>query len=129
MTHNSPRIRPITGLVLLMLLAPLYGHSQVHKPSKQQSEQLDNFVLAYNNDIVEGSNKSNYGIEYELVNYTFPQGDSSILETLNLQNMYKRRFEYEDRLFHDIQQGVSILVYSYQKAVRRRSSSTLNERN
>ena len=64
----------------------------------------------------------NYGLDYELVDYTFVTGDSSILYDLNLQNLYDLRKEAQDTEYIDLQRGVTILVYSRQRGILERQT-------
>jgi hypothetical protein len=67
----------------------------------------------------------NYGLDYELVDYTFVAGDS-ILYDMNLQNLYDLRKEAQDTEYIDLQRGVTILVYSRQRGILERQTQTLS---
>ena len=75
-------------------------------------------------DIVSTNNFESYGIEYELIDYSFPPGDSSILEHLGVPGAYTSRKLNDDVELYDLAKGVKILVYSYKKALSRREALT-----
>lgn len=65
----------------------------------------------------------NYGLDYELANYSFPPGDSSILNQLNLPTLFQHRDESKDKEFIDLEHGVTIIMYSRQKSIEKRQES------
>lgn len=75
-------------------------------------------------DIVSTNNFESYGIEYELIDYSFPPGDSSILEQVGVHGAYTSRKLNDDVELYDLAKGVKILVYSYKKALSRREALT-----
>tara|TARA_Y100000385_G_scaffold257278_1_gene284352 strand:- start:1998 stop:2426 length:429 start_codon:yes stop_codon:yes gene_type:complete len=75
-------------------------------------------------DIVSTNNFESYGIEYELIDYSFPPGDSSILEHVGVHGAYTSRKLNDDVELYDLAKGVKILVYSYKKALSRREALT-----
>ncbi|MFT5860721.1 MAG: hypothetical protein ACI865_002835 [Flavobacteriaceae bacterium] len=75
-------------------------------------------------DVVSANNIASYNIEYELVDYVFPSGDSSLLDLLSIQDLYASRLINDDREFYDLANGVKIQLYSYKKALARRNGST-----
>jgi hypothetical protein len=85
------------------------------------------FDALMSEDIVSGDNIENYKVEYELIGYTFPLSDSSILELLELQDIYPLRKAYDDVVMHDLQHGVQILLYSFEKALAKRQEVTPTE--
>lgn len=58
------------------------------------------------------NNIQRYNLDYELVDYTFVNGDSSILNELNIVGTFHARLINEDLLLTDIQHNVKILLYS-----------------
>ena len=57
-------------------------------------------------------NIDRYNLDYELVDYTFVNGDSSILNELNITGTFHARLLNEDLLLTDIEHNVKILLYS-----------------
>lgn len=58
------------------------------------------------------SNVDRYGIDYELINYTFINGDSTILSGLSLENLEYSRHDSEDVIAYDKVVHVNVLLYS-----------------
>ena len=58
------------------------------------------------------NNFQRYNLDYELVDYTFVNGDSSILNELNIVGTFHARLLNEDLLLTDIEHNVKILLYS-----------------
>lgn len=58
------------------------------------------------------SNQQRYGIDYELVDYTFVGGDSSILDLLDLNSMEYMRHDEFDQVYRDQTNHVMVLLYS-----------------
>lgn len=52
-----------------------------------------------------------YEIDYELLNYTFINGDSSILLLLNLESAEEFRKSTSNVIYHDTINNVDILLY------------------
>jgi hypothetical protein len=71
-----------------------------------QQGQFENETIQYEDNI------QRYNLDYELVDYTFVNGDSSILNELNITGTFHARLLNEDLLLTDIEHNVKILLYS-----------------
>lgn len=71
-----------------------------------QQEQLEKETFQQEDNI------QRYHLDYELVDYTFVNGDSSILNELNIVGTFHARLLNQDRILTDIQHNVKILLYS-----------------
>ena len=80
-------------------------------------------------DVVSTDNISSYQVEYELLDYNFIAGDSSILDLINMQEIYAIRLTDEDMVLSDLEHGVTILLYSYSKSLNRRKGELDTETN
>ncbi|MDG1334034.1 MAG: hypothetical protein P8P74_16985 [Crocinitomicaceae bacterium] len=58
------------------------------------------------------TNIQRYHLDYELVDYTFVNGDSTILNELNITGAFHARRYREDLVLTDIEHNVKILLYS-----------------
>ncbi len=62
-----------------------------------------------------------YKIDYELVNYTFVDGDSSVLNLIDLEHFDVVRKENQDIEITDSVTGLKVLIYSKVKAREKKS--------
>ncbi|OFZ53061.1 MAG: hypothetical protein A3D92_23460 [Bacteroidetes bacterium RIFCSPHIGHO2_02_FULL_44_7] len=60
----------------------------------------------------EVSNAQRYQVDYELVDYTFVNGDSTILDVLDLASMEYLRHDTMDQVYRDVNNDVAVLLYS-----------------
>ncbi len=58
------------------------------------------------------SNEQRYGVDYELVDYPFDNGDSTILDLLDLTSIEYLRHDTFDQAYRDLDNHVVILLYS-----------------
>ena len=82
-----------------------------------QQGQFENETIQYEDNI------QRYNLDYELVDYTFVNGDSSILNELNITGTFHARRYDQDLLLTDIEHNVKILLYS---EVRMRNAKGLS---
>ena len=58
------------------------------------------------------TNIQRYGLDYELIDYTFVNGDSTILNELDITANFHARLLNDDLVLTDIAHNVKILLYS-----------------
>lgn len=64
------------------------------------------------------SNAQRYGYDYELIDYDFSSGDSTILDVLDLPSMEYLRHDTMDQAYRDTYNGVVVLIYSRKRVHR-----------
>ena len=65
-------------------------------------------------------NIDRYNLDYELIGYTFINGDSTILNELDISGMIEIRDALDDIELTDLEHGVTILIYSTNKSLELR---------
>lgn len=60
------------------------------------------------------SNQQRYKVDYELIDYEF-NGDSTILDRINLRSIEYLRHDTQDQVFRDLDNGINILLYSQRR--------------
>jgi len=65
-------------------------------------------------------NIERYKLDYELIGYTFINGDSTILNELNIDGMLLLKKANIDIELTDLEHGVTILIYSTNKSLELR---------
>ena len=68
------------------------------------------------------SNIERYNLDYELLDHAFLNGDSSILNVLNIEGMLLSRKINHDVEITDLEHGVRILIYSEARAKKERNT-------
>jgi hypothetical protein len=99
-------MKPNSILLLLLLLLfavlPMFVFSQQASPHKDvTSSQFE-----------QSGNIERYKLDYELINYVFINGDSTILNALNIDGMLLSRKTNVDVELTNLEYGVRILIYS-----------------
>ncbi|MBL1279175.1 MAG: hypothetical protein COA33_002840 [Fluviicola sp.] len=74
------------------------------------------------------SNIERYGVDYELKDYVFVNGDSSILNLLDIEYIEYLRSETQNIEVIDATSGVTIILFFEKKKVNIDPSSTLNQK-
>lgn len=64
-------------------------------------------------------NKNLYGIEYELIDYSFQLGDSSILTAFDIKDYIHLRERFNDKEIELSDLGITVLLYSREKVYLR----------
>lgn len=72
-------------------------------------------------------NIERYGLDYELPNYTFVNGDSMVLNTINLDRALLMREASVDKELYDLNSGLTILIYSEERARQERGLEPIDE--
>ena len=75
--------------------------------------------------LLPNDNIERYGLDYELINYTFVNGDSTILNSIYLDRALQLRLEFLDRELNDINNNLTILLYSEKRAREARGLSPI----
>jgi len=73
-----------------------------------QGTPTKNTLLAHGNE----TNIQKYELDYELIDYVFVNGDSSILNDLNINGFTSSRLYSDDLEVTDLEHGVKVLIYS-----------------
>lgn len=102
----------------VMLLIPLLS-------TAQQGNQTTSTLLTQNNT----TNIKVYNLDYELIDHVFIDGDSTILNELNISGILHARKYDEDIVITDLQHNVRILLYSELRAKEERGNNVSSPNN
>ena len=89
-------------LTLALLFFTLFGYSQNHLPTQKQAA-------------LQPSNQSLYQVEFELKDYVFINGDSTILNAINLGEFAEQRDDLVDQEIYHSGIDQTIVLYSLQR--------------
>lgn len=90
-------------ILTIMVLTGSFAFSQSDLNSSERYQQTPHYLTL--------GNIERYGLDYELVNYNF-NGDSTILESLDLLGIEQYRNNFNDVEIDDYMHNVKILLYS-----------------
>lgn len=91
-----------TPILLLVLSNAVFGYSQ-------------NFIPTQRTVVTKPTNQELYKLEYELKHYAFAEGDSTILSTINFEQLPLQREQSTDVEVYDSTIDQIIVLYSYDK--------------
>ena len=89
-------------LTVLVLFLTLFGYSQNYMPTQKQSSQKPSIY-------------SLYAVEFELKNYVFINEDSTILNSINLEDYSSLRDGALDLEFYHAGIDQTLVLYSFQR--------------